>query len=690
MPIYSFIFAMIGVRIKRRSLALTNIIHMPKIITLSKAIGRLPNNSVRQRHARQDAQHDHELLARCRQAWNSLEDVRLTRDRVMRYCHGDQWGDTIRVWRGGYWQEMTEREYLERKNSTPLSNNIMSGLLTSIVGLYAKQGTEPVCFARTRDAQQLSDMMSATMQCNWQNTQMEDLLKHMFEDYLTGGVAIARETYEEREQELEDAWTDYIEPNYAFWEGGSDPRHLDLSLIGVLHDVQREDLYAKFTDYGWTVEELDSIFHLAPVDTTVSLQNNESYDVANVSFDTTNKPHCVRIIEVWTAESKMRYQCYDPIASNEADAFFRIDGEDTALIAELRAKNEERIRQYQEAGVLKEEWALITSKLILDKYWHFCFLAPDGTVLCEGETPYDYKSHPFTLKLYPYVNGKIHPYMGVTIDQQRYINRLIIMNDMAIRSAAKGLMMVPTTVLDGMTPEQFADQAVEYDGIMFFKPNKNYPNSRPEVITSNAVNLGVNEMLQIQLNLIRETSNVSGAIQGRTPSAGTSASRYAMEAQNATTALYSVLKDMETFTENVAKKKCMTIKQFYRDGRLVYNRDYTSEMEYDRMAARDVNFKISIKNAAASAAFQSQANDQLDKLLQMGAINIVQYLQNLSAPFADKLLQSVQQQQVEQQQMAEQLQQAAAQQGGGHVQDGQVQGADQQSVAQAQQMLQQY
>ena len=256
------------------------------------------------------------------------------------------------------------------------------------------------------------------------------------------------------------------------------------------------------------------------------------------------------------------------------------------------------------------------------------------------------------------------------------------MNDMAIRSSAKGLMLVPTQVLDGMTPDQFAEQATEYDGMIFYTPKATLPNSRPDVITSNAVNLGTNELLQIELNLIREVSNVSGALQGKTPTAGTSASRYAQESQNASTSLYSILKDIESFTENVAQKKCMMIKQYYEDGRIIFNRDYTSTLEYDRMAARDIKFKISIKNAAATAAYQNNINDQLYKLLELGAINVIQYLQNLNAPFADRLLQDIQSQQAELE-----AQQAAMQQQ--PPQDGIVPGADQQAVQQAQQYLQQ-
>lgn len=660
-----------------------------KIPTLSRVMPSSGKtfDSVKRRMERQNGRKtDYELLQRCWQAWNNLEAVRMTRDRAKRYCYGDQWGDTVRVYKNGYYYDMTEREYLKKKGSVPLSNNVMVSILNTLVGMYAKQGTEPVCFARTRSSQSLSDMMSATMQCNWQNTQMEDLLKHALEDYLIGGVMVCRETYEDRTQEIEDSWTDYIEPNYVFWEGGSDPRHLDLSLIGVLHDESVNDLYKKFAreEYGLSIDDLNRIFDIDPDNSqTEGTMHNDTNDLSNISFDIPSKRgHYVRVIEAWTTETKYRYQCYDPIATNESDAYFRIECDDKVLISELNAKNVERKKQYDLMGVPPEDRAYITAKKVADKYWYYTFMAPDGTVLCRGETPYDFKSHPFTVKFYPYVNGEIHPFMGNVIDQQRYINRLIIMNDMAIRSSAKGLMLVPTQVLDGMTPGEFAEQATEYDGIMFYTPKATLPNSRPDVITSNAVNLGTNELLQIELNLMREVSNVSGALQGKTPTAGTSASRYAQESQNASTSLYSILKDMESFTECVAQKKCMMIKQYYDNGRPIFNRDNTYPMEYDRLAARDIMFKISIKNAAATASYQNNINDKLDRLLEMGAINIVQYLQNLNEPFADKLLQDVQSQ-------VEDLRAQQAEMGQQAPQNGVVPGADQEAVERAQGYLMQ-
>lgn len=657
-----------------------------KLLTLSKVMPRHNTyDSVKARKRRQEHNKDWELLTRCRNAWNNLSGVRATRARTMRYCTGDQWSDTIRVYKDGWWQEMTERAYMERRNETPMTNNIMVSILESIAGLYAKQGTEPVCFARDNDSRQLSDMMSATMQCNWQTTEMQDLLNHAIKDYLQGGQMFVRETWEDKELEMPDAWTELMEPDHMFFECGSDPRHNDLSLIGVLHDVSREDLYQKFArkEYNLTIEDLNAIFDIEePYDHGGGYEFNDEKALANLSFDFSNKgKHYVRVIEVWTTETKPRLQCFDPIATSGNNAYFRIDLDDTAMIEHLRKQNAERIKQCKELGVPDDEIPRIRSWEVADKYWYYTYLAPDGTILCQGETPYDYKSHPFTMKLYPYINGEIHPFLANVIDQQRYINRLIVMNDMALRSSFKGFKMIPVTVLNGRTPEQFMEEAIEYDGWIFYKPSNKQPNVKPEIITSSAVNIGTNELLQIELNLIREVTNVSGALQGKTPSAGTSAARYAQESQNATTSLFTILSDMEVFTERLATKKCMTIQQFYEDGRKIFNKDGLNVYNYDRLSARDIHFKISIKNAAATAAYNTSQNDDLKELLQIGAINLVQYLQNVNKPYADKLLSSIQEQQAQLEQMYQQ--QAAQAQGGVQVdENGQVQGADQNAVNQ--------
>lgn len=636
---------------------------MTKIRTLSAVMPRRIYDSVKSRKKRGYANDytskrrvDYSLRKRCEQAWCNLDTVRRTRDRVMAYVYGDQWGDIIH-YKGGV---ITEREYIQKKGNVPLQNNIMMSILQSVVGLYAKQEGEPNCFAVRKDGQWLSDMMSATMITCWQKTKMPDMLKAAFEDFINGGVAMARETYEEKNGR-KDAWTEYINPTYTFWEAGSDVRLTDLRLIGILHDCSPGELYHQFCNqrYGWTVEEINRVFNIDEErHGYANIDNNEKYQASAVSFDKPTDDSLYRMIEVWTKETKTRYQCHDPLAEYADDVEYRVELND---IWHVKQENENRIQQYRQVGVPQDEWALIEYEIIQDEYWYYTYLAPDGTVIAEGETPYEHKSHPFTLKLYPYVNAEIHPFMGNIIDQQRYINRLIIMHDMAARSAAKGVTIFPIeNIPDGMSQEDIADELTEYEGLLFIQTNKLNPNLRPEIITASAVQIGTQELLQMELNLARDITNVSGALQGKTPSAGTSAARYAQETQNATTSLASILHDFTSFMEDIATKKCMVIKQFYDDSRLVSNRDKTQMIAYDRMSARDVDFEITIKEAAATTSFRSYLNDTALQLLQMQAINVKQYLEVVNLPYASELLQVIQrdeQQAMEQQMAMQQMEQ---------------------------------
>ena len=619
---------------------------------------------------------DYDLRLRCEQAWNNKDDIRRTRDRVRRYTYEDQWGDIIEYRHG----RITERKYIQSKGNVPLQNNIMISILNSVVGLYTKQSGEPNCFAVKHDGQWLSDMMSATMQTCWQKTYMRDVLKTAFEDFIIGGVAISRETYEERNGRS-DAWTDIINPNYAFWESGTDVRMSDLQLVGVLHDVAPGQLYRRFCNkqYGWTIKEINDVFGIEKTDEhryfrATGLQQNEQDSLDSISFDKPSDNSKCRLIEVWTKESKTRYQCYDPLAESGDEVEYRVEVKD---IWHINEENNLRIQQYREVGVPEEEWALIEYELIEDEYWYYTFMAPDGTVIAEGENPYESKDQPFTIKLYPYVNSEVHPFMANIIDQQRYINRLIIMHDMAARSAAKGLTIFPIeSIPDDMNKEDIAEEITEFDGLLFFQTNKMNPAVRPEIISNGAVQIGTQELLQMELNLARDITNVSGALQGKTPTAGTSAARYAQETQNSTTSLESLMQDFTSFSEQIARKKCMMIKQYYRSGRMVYN-SLHQLMDYDNLSARDVDFEIAIKESAATAAYQTYVNDQAMQLLQLGIIDGETYLSIVNLPFKDDALAAINQRKAQQMAMQQQMQQELAQQP-----------ANQQQVAQAQQMLQ--
>jgi hypothetical protein len=136
------------------------------------------------------------------------------------------------------------------------------------------------------------------------------------------------------------------------------------------------------------------------------------------------------------------------------------------------------------------------------------------------------------------------------------------------------------------------------------------------------------------------------------------------------------MQDFTSFAEQIARTKCMFIKQYYRNGRMVFNSN-RHLLDYDRLSARDVDFEINIKEAAATAAYQTYVNDQAMQLLQLGIIDGETYLNICNLPFKDDALAAIEQRKAQQLAMQQQMEADLA-----------ANPANQQQVANAQNMLQ--
>ena len=251
------------------------------------------------------------LLERFHRAWENLSKFREDRDRSLRYIYGDQWSDQI-LYKG---RLITEKNYIQSNGNIPLVNNVMRCLVNSVTGMYAKQDTEPVCFARNRDQQMVGNMMTTALQCNWQINKMPILLLNVFEEFLASGAAIARETYEFRDDNLEE-YTDAVNPYYMAWEGGSDPRHTDIRMIGQMHDLDFNGMVYEFVnkETGLTRQNLKEMYfgsdgnRIYDYNEPSMHQLNEKNNIRNVSFYNSSSPHEYRVFEIWTKEIKTRYR----------------------------------------------------------------------------------------------------------------------------------------------------------------------------------------------------------------------------------------------------------------------------------------------------------------------------------------------------------------------------------------------
>lgn len=603
---------------------------MRKLIPKSRLVcgGDSPGGMVRD--AGEGMVNYRDVLQQAQRCWDSLEKFRQERQRNKRYTYGDQWGDYIN-YKG---ERITEEEYIREQGGIPLKNNLIRRLVRTMVGVYRKQFKEPVCYANDRDEQGVSETMSMALQVNRKLNRMSEISARCFEEFLISGTAFQKETFGWRNDRM-DCWTDTVSPNHIFFDTSMcDIRHWDISMIGEIHDLTFEQVCSYFAKSPADYRNLRNIYSMASEKRFLqSYDREERGDMRNVDFLSVYDTTLCRVIEVWCREQKPRYRCHDYLTGE----YYKVDEKDVGGVEdENRARLEEGIA----AGMAESDIPLIEMEWFMDDYWYYRFLTPFGDCLQEGETPYKHKSHPYIVKLYPFIDGEIHSFVADVIDQQRYVNRLITTNDFVVKSSAKGVLMVPSDAIpDDKTLEEFAEEWSRPDGLLVYNPTRS--GQVPQQVANKSINVGMWELLQLQINFMEEITGVNGALQGKPGFAGQSAALYQMQQQNASTALLDLLDAYSGFVIDGSVKKVKNIQQFYDSKRVLNIVGRSAVVEYDPEKVNDIEFDLNIMEGMETPAYRMIANDWLMKLWEHNAISIEQLLQHGSFPFADELLQSI-------------------------------------------------
>lgn len=574
-----------------------------------------------------------DVLMEAQHYWNQMDDFRRDRERNKRYTYGFQWDDVICV--DG--KKMTEEDYIKTQGSVPLKNNLIRRLVRNVLGVYRSQLKEPTCTARDRDEQKLGETMSTILQCNMQLNRMNEVNARSMEEFLISGFIVHRKSYGWRNGK-EDCWTDYVQPNNFFIDNNMrDFRGWDVTCLGEVHDVSFGQLCEQFAHTPQEYRRLKEIYKWAARREYIdSYAERFGYSrLENYDFLLTSEPGRCRVIEVWRKEQKPRYRCHD----YQNGDIFKIEVSDYE--EQVANVNRERMQMAKEAGMPEDEVPLIKATWFVDDYWYFYYLSPFGDILKEGETPFEHGSHPYVFKAYPFIDGEIHSFVADVIDQQRYTNRLITLYDWIMRASAKGVLLMPEDCLpDGVSMEDIAESWAEFNGIIVYKPSPS--RQIPQQVANNSTNIGITELLNLQLKFFEDISGVNGALQGKPGFSGQSASMYNQQVQNSTMSLLDMLECFSQFTIDGAYKDVKNMQQFY-DTKRVFNIAGKSgaQIEYDPKKIRDVEFDLSITESTSTPAYRQLANDWLMQLWQAQAISVEQLLEFGDFPFADELLQSI-------------------------------------------------
>lgn len=610
-----------------------------KLIPKSRITESVELDSVKRESSR-DLGNNFDILLQAQHCWDGLRSYREERARNKRYTYGDQWSDLIEDGNG---KLITEEKYIMEQGSIPLKNNLIRRLVRTVMGVYRGQSKEPTCTANDRDEQKLGETMSIALQCNWKANRMQEVNGRIFEEFLIGGGAFEKETYDWRNDKM-DCWSDMVSPNHIFFDGAMrDVRHWDVSLIGEIHDLTFERLCVSFAKSPEDYKKFREIYNLAADRRYLSEYADRlaKSKLENIDFLAPYDTNLCRVIEIWRKEQKPRYRCHDYLNGD----YYKDEVEN---LPNIEAENQARIEEGLAAGMEMDDIPLIETEWFMDDYWYYRFLTPFGQCLMEGETPYRHRSHPYTIKLYPFIDGEIHSFVSDVIDQQRYVNRLITLNDFVIRASAKGALLIPEECIpENMTPEDFADEWARFNGVIVYTSRKT--DKVPTQVANKSTNIGISEMLQLQMNLMEDVTGVTGALQGKPGYSGMSASLYNQQQQNASSSLLDLLESFSSFIIESSIKKVKNIQQFYDSKRVlnIVGQSANGVSEYDPEKINDVEFDLSIVESSNTPAYRMVANDFLMEIWKTGQISVEQLLENGNFPFADRLLQSIKSQREE-------------------------------------------
>ena len=605
-------------------------------------------DSVKQSHRQEQRIDGHryakQILEQAHHAWDNLRPFREQRQRCKRFTYGNQWGDLMRDERGCL---ITEEEFIRRQGSVPLCNNLIHRLVKTVTGVWRNQNVEPTCQAIDRDEQQVGDTMTVVLQANMRKNKLQNMLGKLLNEMLISGVACTKETIEWRKG-IKDCFTYSPKPDYLFFDGTmSDYRLWDLNMIGEIHDLMFNDLCEKFAKSPAQFQHLRDIYSSLAKEYALSSDTHDTLNTMGFKdhrhdfLVPQDRSRC-RVIEVWTKERKPRLHVTDPLHGELYDC-------EVSDKSKLDMENAQRRAMARRQGMPEDEIPLIEYDWFIDAYWYYRFLTPTGEVLMEGESPYAHREHPYTLTIYPMIDGEAHSFVSDVIDQQKYINRLITLNDWVIRASTKGVMMFPADALpDNMSIDDVRTEMTRPNGFILFKPGRS--GAEPKQLSSRNNNIGMAEMIQLQCSLMEDISGITGALQGKQQYAGVSGALYAQQQQQASNSLVDLLESFNQFVHDTVLKKVYNIQASYDTQRIVTIVGRHGTVLYNPDTMGDIEFDLNIVEMPSTTVARAANDQMLLQLQQQQLIDLRTMLELGNFPFGDRLLQKLDEQQAAMQQ----------------------------------------
>lgn len=463
------------------------------------------------------------VLTAARDAWLAAAAFRSRRDRYKRYTYGDQWSDLLPDSHGHLCRE---GDLVADTGRKPLTNNMIRQIVKIVIGRYR---------ASARD-EAIYDSADPALRAAIDDNSLLELDCRMLEEFLISGCAVQRVARECR-RGVSRLWIDNVDPRRFFVNAFRDPRGNDIELVGMLHDLTFPDIVARFASgsrsrasrlaeiYAADRADLSSPTSLSSLSTPSLIGDADASD-----FFTAPDGRC-RAIEVWTLDCRSKLVCHDRRSAR-------------AFTVDDRRRVRRKVDRLNNLRRLTGD-AAVSTRRSLDFVWHCRWFAPDGSLLASFDSPYPHASHPFALKFYPLTDGEVHSFVEDVIDQQRCINRMIVLIDHIIGSSAKGVLLFPQDQKPvGTDWRDIAATWARSNGVIPITGNGQY---LPQQVFTSTSDAGAYQLLALQMKLFDNISGISDAIAGRSVAPSTGNALYENQMRNSTIALADLIDSFAAF-----------------------------------------------------------------------------------------------------------------------------------------------
>lgn len=582
-----------------------------------------------------------QLLTEAERCWDSLHDFREQRRRNRKYYRGNQWDDA--VWVNG--KRMTEKAYIEMQGKPALKQNLIRPQVKNVLGQFRSNPFKSTIVARNRGDQMASEMMNVALESAYTMNDGKERDARMLEEFLISGGAVYITSFSfdsDRQRPIPKFRA--IDINRFFQTPNTtDLCGEDVDFIGDFMDLPLDEVISLYSagskEKAKRLREIYASYDRDRYDTDqqMSKPNNE-----HLSFAINAENNLCRVFRICKLEARWMLEVHDYL---DASYEIRDISDEPLLIAENIARQQMAMEQGVDVPLIEWEKKYV-------RQWNYYHITPYGNILYQAENPYEHKNHPYVVKFYPLLDGEAWSMVNDMIDQQKMINRMIILYDFIVSASAKGVLLVPEDAIpEDMDIEDFAEEWTRYNGVIKIKSKPGV--AMPQQVATNMVNIGLTDMINMQVKFMQDIGGVHGAIQGKAPSSGTPSSLYQQEAMNAQLNILDYIESFMMFLQKRDFKLVQVIKQYYTEPQYIAlaGKSYSEEARnYDPDRIRNLDFDNAIAKSNDTASYRMIIDDLLKELLMNNFISLEMYLEHASFPFADKILQSVR---AQRQQMAE-------------------------------------